>query len=148
MLRGAVVRAMAGWRRSYGPARTGSVPRVKDSLVPGIEHTLEATVTADMSPPHLPVVVLSTPSMIQLMEQTCLLSAVPHLDAAEATVGTHVCVSHVAAAREGEVVTVTGQLVDVQKRRLRYEVRAAVGDRLLGEGTHDRAVIDTSRFGG
>jgi fluoroacetyl-CoA thioesterase len=119
---------------------------VKDSLAPGIEHTLEVTVTAEMSPPHLPVAVLSTPSMVQLMEQTCLLSAVPHLDDNETTVGTHVCISHVAAAAVGETVTVTGKLAEVTKRRLRYEVRARVGDRLLGEGTHERAVIDTTRF--
>jgi fluoroacetyl-CoA thioesterase len=124
------------------------VPRVKDSLAPGIEHTMEIEVTSEMSPPHLPVVVLSTPSMIQLMEQTCLLSAVPHLDAGETTVGTHVCVSHVAAATEGETVSVTGRLTEVVKRRLRYDVRATVGDRVLGEGTHERAVIDTSRLGG
>jgi fluoroacetyl-CoA thioesterase len=119
---------------------------VKNSLQPGIDHTVDATVTADMSPAHLPVKVLSTPMMIQLIELTCLQSVVPHLDDGETTVGTHVCVSHVAAAQEGEVVTVDGRLVEVEKRRLRFEVSAKVGDRLLGEGTHERAVIDTSRF--
>jgi fluoroacetyl-CoA thioesterase len=107
---------------------------------------MDITVLPEMSPPHLPVAVLSTPSMIQLMEQTCLLAAVPHLDENETTVGTHVCVSHVAAAAAGETVTVTGRLTEVAKRRLRYDVRATVGDRLLGEGTHERAVIDTTRF--
>jgi fluoroacetyl-CoA thioesterase len=124
------------------------VPRVKDSLQPGIENVLEVTVTPEMSPPHLPVKVLSTPSMVQLMEQTCLLSAVPHLDESETTVGTHICVSHVAAATAGENVVVTTKLVEVVKRRLRFEVSVKAGDRLLGEGTHDRAVIDTTRFAG
>jgi fluoroacetyl-CoA thioesterase len=123
------------------------VPRVKESLQPGLENILEVTVTPEMSPPHLPVKVLSTPSMVQLMEQTCLLSAAPHLDENEATVGTHICVSHVAAAAAGDDVVVTSKLIEVQKRRLRYEVRAEASGRLLGEGTHDRAVIDTTRFG-
>ena len=74
--------------------------------------------------------VLSTPSMIQLMEMACLASAAPHLDEGETTVGTHVCVSHVAAAEAGEVVSVNVRLVDVVKRRLTYEVSARVGDRL------------------
>jgi fluoroacetyl-CoA thioesterase len=119
---------------------------VKDTLAPGIEHTTETTVTPDMSPPHLPVKVLSTPAMIQLMEQTCLLAVADHLDQDEATVGTHVCVSHVAALPAGEVVSVTGRLVEVERRKLRFEVVARGGDRVLGEGTHDRAVIDTTRF--
>ncbi len=121
---------------------------MKESLAPGIEHVMDATVTREMSPPHLPRVVLSTPSMVQLIEQTCLLGVAPHLDENETTVGTHVCVSHVAAATEDEVVTVHARLADVTKRRLQFEVRAQVGDRLLGEGTHERAVIDLSRFTG
>lgn len=109
---------------------------------------MDVTVTREMSPPHLPRVVLSTPSMVQLMEQTSLLAVAPHLDANETTVGTHVCISHVAAAMEGEAVTVHARLTDVTKRRLEFEVRAQVGDRLLGEGTHQRAVVDLSRMGG
>ncbi len=108
---------------------------------------MDVEVTPEMSPPHLPRKVLSTPSMVQLMEQTCLLCVAPYLDDGETTVGVHVCVSHVASAGAGEVVTFSGKLVEVTKRRLRFEVRAEAGDRLLGEGTHDRAVIDTSRFG-
>jgi fluoroacetyl-CoA thioesterase len=119
---------------------------MKDTLEVGLENVVDVVVTPEMSPPHLPMKVLSTPSMIQLMEQTCLLAAAPHLDQGEATVGTHVCVSHVAAASAGEEVRITGRLIEVTKRRLHFEVSAKVGDRLLGEGTHDRAVIDTTRF--
>ena len=121
---------------------------MKESLAPGIEHLLDVTVTREMSPPHLPRVVLSTPSMVQLMEQTSLQAVAPHLDANETTVGTHICVSHVAAAVEGEAVTVHARLAEVAKRRLTFEVRAQVGDRLLGEGTHERAVINLDRFSG
>jgi predicted thioesterase len=119
---------------------------VKDTLAPGIENTMSVTVSDDMSPVHLPVKVLSTPAMIQLMEQTSLLAVAPHLDVKETTVGTHVCVSHAAAAMAGEQVTVNSRLVEVNKRRLKFEVSATVGERVLGEGTHERAVIDTGRF--
>ena len=119
---------------------------MKDSLAPGIEATTDHTVTDDMSPPHLPMKVLSTPSMIGLMERTCLESVIDHLDANESTVGTHVCVSHVAAAASGETVTINARLTEINRRRLTFEVKATAGDKLLGEGTHQRAVIDTSRF--
>jgi predicted thioesterase len=56
-------------------------------------------------------------------------------------------VSHVAGAAAGEEVAVSCELSEVTKRRLTFQVRAAAGDRLLGEGTHQRAVIDTSRLG-
>lgn len=119
---------------------------MKDTLTPGLTQESRYVVTEDMSPPHLPRKVLSTPAMIQLMEGTCLGTAQPHLDEGETTVGTHVCVSHVGGAAPGEEVVVSCRLTDVVKRRLTFDVRAACGDRLLGEGTHQRAVIDTRRF--
>lgn len=85
--------------------------------------------------------------MILLMEMASLYAAVPHLDENETTVGTHVNVSHRAAAHEGETVTVESELISIDRRRLNFAVRVAVGDRIIGEGTHQRAVIDTSGFG-
>jgi fluoroacetyl-CoA thioesterase len=120
---------------------------MKDTLAIGLEGTSGYTVTADMSPPHLPVVVLSTPSMVQLIEQTCLLTAAEHLDDNENTVGTHICVSHQAAAAEGEEVEVHCQLADMDRRRLTFDVRVTCGERLLSEGTHQRFVVDNDRFG-
>lgn len=119
---------------------------MKDSLTAGVALAIDTVVTPEMAPPHLPVKVLSTPSMVSLMEQACLSAAAPHLDEGETTVGTHICVSHLAAANSGELVTVSARLSEVRKRRLMFDVRAAVGDRVLGEGTHERAVIDVRRF--
>jgi fluoroacetyl-CoA thioesterase len=121
---------------------------MKDTLQVGVTHTLREQVRAELSPPHLaPTVVPSTPSMILLMEMASLQAAQPHLDANETTVGTHVNVSHRSAARDGETVTVTSELTDVDRRRLTFAVCVSVGDRIIGEGTHQRAVIDTSVFG-
>ena len=118
---------------------------MKDSLVAGLNGEADHVVTEDMSPPHLaPRVVLSTPSMIQLMEQTSLGAMVEHLDDDETTVGTHVCVSHVAAANGGDTVTIRFELAEVVKRRLKFKVSAHHGDTVLSEGTHERAVIKTA----
>jgi fluoroacetyl-CoA thioesterase len=120
---------------------------MKDSLVPGISMRQDTEVTAAMAPPHLPMAVLGTPMMVQLMEAASLFAIQPHLDDHEASVGTHVCFSHVGAAREGETVSITAHVTGIVKRRVTFECRAVVGDRLIGEGTHERAVIDTTRFG-
>ena len=121
---------------------------MKDTLQTGATHQLTDTVREELSPPHLaPMVVLSTPSMIMLMEMASLHAAQSHLDDNETTVGTHVNVSHQAAAFDGETVTVDSELVEINKRRLTFSVSVTVGDRIIGQGTHERAVIDTSRIG-
>lgn len=114
---------------------------MRDSLTEGIEGTGRHTVTADMSAPHLPHVVLATPTMIGLIEQTCLLAVREHLDEGETTVGTHVCVSHQAAAREGEEFTIHCRLTKIEKRRLTFAVEVDGPEKRISEGTHERAVI-------
>lgn len=120
---------------------------MKDSLAVGISADERYTVTDDMAPPHLPVKVLSTPSMIQLIEYTCLTTAQAHLDDNELTVGTHVCVSHSGAAMSGEEVTVHCELETIEKRRLTFRTRVEASSGTISEGTHQRAVIDANRFG-
>jgi fluoroacetyl-CoA thioesterase len=118
-----------------------------DTLAAGLTHDRTKPITEEMGTGHTGTVVLSTPGMIGLMELACLEAAAPHLSDGESTVGIHVCVSHVAAAVLGEEVTVTCNLVDRTRRKLTFEVAARVGDRLLGEGTHKRAVVDMASFG-
>jgi fluoroacetyl-CoA thioesterase len=120
---------------------------MKESLVEGLVANSTYTITDDMSPPHLPVKVLSTPSMIQLIEGTCLSSVQPHLDGNETTVGTHVNVSHLGAAASGEEVEVSIKLATIVKRRLTFEIEVRSQRGVISDGTHERAVIDTSRFG-
>jgi fluoroacetyl-CoA thioesterase len=121
--------------------------RVKDTLAAGITAEQTYTVTEDMSPPHLPVAVLSTPSMVGLIEGTCLSAVQPHLDDGELTVGTHVCVSHSGAAMAGEQVTVRCTLDTIEKRRLTFSVSVHAPSGVISEGTHQRAVIEARRFG-
>jgi fluoroacetyl-CoA thioesterase len=120
---------------------------MKDTLVVGLETQASYTVTDDMSPPHLPVKVLSTPAMIQLMEGTCLSAIQEHLDENETTVGTHVNVSHSGPAMSGQEVTVDARVSVVDRRRLTLEVKVTSPQGVISEGTHQRAVVDTRRFG-
>lgn len=120
---------------------------MKDTLAIGIAVESTYTVTKEMSPPHLPVAVLSTPSMVQLIEATCLNAVQPYLDDSELTVGTHICVSHAGAAMADDEVTVACTLETVEKRRLTFNVAVRSPNGVISEGTHQRAVIDARRFG-
>ena len=114
---------------------------MKDTLRAGLTGHAEHVVTPELSPPHLSRVVLSTPNVVLLMEMACLEAVLPHLDEGEVTVGTHVCVSHAAAAVEGDVVSFDVELVEVDRRRLEWTSRVTVGDRVVSEGTHQRFVV-------
>lgn len=117
-------------------------------ITPGTAHRRTVTVTSDLSPEHLaPIVVLSTPDMIRLMEETCVAAVQQLIEADDqTTVGTHVDVSHESAARDGEQVEFSCELLEVDGRRLTFAVEASVGERIVGRGTHRRHVIDRSRF--
>lgn len=119
---------------------------VNDTLVVGITNETTHIVTKDMSPGHLPTVVLSTPTMVGLIEGTCLSSVQPHLDGGEATVGTHVCVSHEAAVMEGEEFVIRSRLASVERRRLAFDVEVQGPRGTVSRGTHERAVIRVDRM--
>lgn len=90
--------------------------------------------------------VLATPAMIALMEKTCLNSVAASLDAGQGTVGTQICVKHLAATPMGMKVTCESLLREVDRRRLVFEVTAFDESGKIGEGTHERFVIDEAKF--
>jgi predicted thioesterase len=90
--------------------------------------------------------VLSTPHMIGYMERICRDAVLPFLDAGFDTVGTHVDVYHLAAAPIGAVVTYTAEVVAVNGRRIQFRVEARDEKEKIGEGTHERAIINVAKF--
>ena len=90
--------------------------------------------------------VLSTPRMILFMERTCRNMMAEVLADGFATVGMHVNIWHMAAAPEGSAVTYKAELIKETTRRCEFRVEARMGDKLIGEGTHLRAIVDTKRF--
>jgi predicted thioesterase len=90
--------------------------------------------------------VLSTPRMILFMERTCRNMMAELLDPGFSTVGMHVNIWHLAAAKEGATVTYKAELLKCTSRRCEFRVEARSGDKLIGEGTHLRGIIDMSRF--
>ena len=90
--------------------------------------------------------VLSTPHMIGLMEKTCRDTVLPLLEDGYDTVGTHVNVAHLAAAPLGSRVTFRAEIVGVKERRVEFRVEAATAKEKIGEGTHQRTIINVARF--
>jgi fluoroacetyl-CoA thioesterase len=90
--------------------------------------------------------VLSTPHMIGFMEMTCRNTVLPLLDAGYDTVGTHVNVAHLAATPIGMSVTFTAEVIRVDGRRVEFRVEARDEKEKIGEGTHERAIINIAKF--
>jgi fluoroacetyl-CoA thioesterase len=90
--------------------------------------------------------VLSTPQMILFMERTCRNLILPMLEPGHDTVGVHVNISHCAAAPMGSTVIFGAELANVTNRRVEFHVEARLGEKIIGEGTHQRAIIEVKRF--
>jgi predicted thioesterase len=84
--------------------------------------------------------------MVGLMEKTCLESVLPYLEPGQDTVGTRVDVSHCKATPVGMKVRCESELVEIDRRRLVFRVAAYDEQGLIGEGTHERFIIDEERF--
>lgn len=90
--------------------------------------------------------VLGTPFMIGYLEMTARDSVKPFLDEGYDTVGARVDVRHLAATPMGMKVTFRSELTAVEDRRLHFKVEAFDDKEKVGEGTHERAVIQISKF--
>ena len=115
----------------------------------GIKGHREQIVTPEMSAARVGsglVDVFATPMLVALIEQTCYESVLPHLEEGQGTVGTLVNVSHLSATPIGKRVWCDSELTEVDRRRLVFCVKAYDEAGLIGEGTHERFVIDTEKF--
>jgi len=115
----------------------------------GIKNRRETVSTQENSAERLGsgnVPVFATISMIGLMEKTCLESVLPFLEPGQDTVGVHVNVSHCKATPAGMKVWCESELVEIDRRRLIFRVAAYDEVGLIGEGTHERFIIDKERF--
>jgi fluoroacetyl-CoA thioesterase len=91
--------------------------------------------------------VLSTPHMIGFMEYTCRnLLASDFLEPGYDSVGTHVDVRHLAAAPIGESVTFTAEILSANDRRVNFRVEARTDTETIGDGTHERAIVNVEKF--
>jgi fluoroacetyl-CoA thioesterase len=90
--------------------------------------------------------VLSTPHMIGFMERTCRNLLMDYLEAGLDSVGTQVHVSHLAGTLIGMNVRFHAEVLSVNDRRVNFKVDAFNEKEKIGEGTHERAVINVQKF--
>lgn len=129
---------------------------MKDTLKPGIEHAFRFRIPESKTVPALypespefqeMPEVFATGFMVGFLEWACIDALKPHLDwPAEQSVGTRVNVSHTAATPPGFEVTAKVKLIEVDGRRLVFEVEAHDGVDPIAKGTHERFVINRDKF--
>jgi len=90
--------------------------------------------------------VYATPAMIALMEQTARDTVQEYLQDGETTVGTLVNVKHLAATPLNEKVTCEAELVEIDRKRLVFKVIAKDEYNVIGEGMHERFIINLEKF--
>ncbi len=105
--------------------------------------TEEKTAKA-MGSGELPV--YATPAMIALIEKTAWMSVAGELEEGQGTVGTKLAVEHVSASPLGAHITCKTTLVGVDRRRLLFSVEVSDDAGIIGQGTHERFIVDNEKF--
>jgi fluoroacetyl-CoA thioesterase len=91
--------------------------------------------------------VFATPMMVTAMENAALNAVRDYLDPGESAVGTLVNVRHLAATPVDHQVTAEAEVTKVDGRRIEFKVSARDEAEKIGEGTHERIVVDLTRLG-
>jgi len=119
------------------------------ALEPGLVGRSAAIVCEENTALHMGsgrVEVFATPAMVALMEQAAINALEPHLPPGWQSVGVHIDVRHVAASPTGVGVRAEAELHEVNGRRLTFIVKAWDDFELIGQGDHERVVIDLESF--
>ncbi len=120
-----------------------------EELKPGITHEIERETTEDMSAqkvfPYVPHV-YATSVMVGHMEAVCAEMVLPHLGKGEQTVGIGMQFSHTAATPLGMKVRFSAKLIEVDGRKLVFEVEGFDEVDKIGEATHQRFIINADKF--
>lgn len=129
---------------------------MKETLKPGIKYEHKFLVPSSKTVPALyPEAeeflampeVFATGFMVGFLEWACIKCVNPHIDwPIEQTVGTYINVSHQAATPPGLEVTATVELIEVDGRRLVFQVEAHDGVEVISKGRHERFVINKEKF--
>jgi fluoroacetyl-CoA thioesterase len=126
-----------------------------NDLKPGLRYSETLTVSEALSVPaqarhfdphtEMPPV-LATAQMIAFVEWTCVHALAPYLARNQRTVGTRVEMTHIAATPVGMRVTAEVELLSFDGRTLRFKVACRDEKEPIGDGFHERTVIDNDRF--
>jgi len=129
---------------------------MKDTLQPGLEYEHKFIVLASKTVPFLyPEAeefqdmprIFATGYLVGFIEWACIKTIQDHLDnEIEQTVGTHINISHEAPTAAGMEVTAKVKLVEVDGRKLYFEVEVEDGIDVIARGNHERYAINKESF--
>ncbi len=120
-----------------------------DAVKAGLKGRVDLTVGDEHTAPSVgsgAIHVLGTPVMINLMEAAALDAAEHLMPEGHQSLGIHVDISHVAATPVGMKVHATAEVTAVEGNRIRFRVEAHDEAEIIGEGTHERIVVNVERF--
>jgi len=90
--------------------------------------------------------VFSTPAMVALMDNAAIRAVQDTLPPGQTTVGTRLDVRHLAATPMGLAIRARAELREIDGRKLTFTVEAYDSQEKIGEGTHERVIVDPSRL--
>lgn len=121
-------------------------------IEPGASDEQTITTTPEMGIVHLgpdAPSMFSTPAMVQLIEGTCLRLLSRYFEPGEQSVGYRVNIRHLAPTVIGKQVTAKVSLREINGRRYTFDIECINEDGVkIGDGEHERAAIEISRFSG
>jgi predicted thioesterase len=120
-----------------------------ENLKPGLTGATEIVVGTRDTAPHVgsgKIKVLATPVLVGLMEEAALNAVEGLLPPGHQTVGTRLDITHVAATPVGLHVIARAELTRIDGRRLTFRIWADDERDRIGEGTHERIIVNVERF--
>ena len=120
-----------------------------DGLKPGLTGKVSIIVGNEHTAPHVgsgKIRVLATPVMVNLMEAAALDAVERFLPEGHQSLGTHLDIQHIAATPVGLRVNARAELVSVEGRKLKFRVWAEDEREPIGDGTHERVIVNVARF--
>ncbi len=118
-------------------------------MVPGLTGKSEMVVKEEDLVSQLggvPVAVLSTPKLIQLLESAAVVAIRDFIPPDQVSLGTEVRMKHLSATPLGMKVTANALLKGVEKNRLLFLVDAYDEKEKVAEGEHERVLVSKERF--
>lgn len=115
----------------------------------GLRGSTEIMVGTRDTAPHVGsgrIKVLATPVLVMLLEESALNAVEGLLPPGHQTVGTRLDVSHTAATPVGMRVNAHAEVVRVEGRKLTFRVWAEDAVERIGEGVHERIIVNVERF--
>ena len=119
------------------------------NLKEGLKHIEKKTVTMNDTASVFgsgAAEVFATPMMIGLMEAASMNAVKNYLPEGYSTVGISVNIKHTGATAVGKMVWAEAELIEIDRKRLVFKVEAFDEDKKIGEGTHERFIIDEQKF--